>query len=548
MTSSDGSPTPLEQGRSAYRDREWANAHALLTRANDDSPLDPEDLELLAVSAFMTGHEAVYEESLERAHRGYLEAGVPEAAARSALWLGLHLAERGEMAQGSGWFGRAGRILDAVGDCVERGYLLLPTGLRSLASGDNEAAARVAEEAIAYAQQFGDRDLLTLAVHMKGRALLRQGRVAEGLALLDEAMVAVSTDDLSPQITGLVYCSVISACRRVYALERAHQWTAALTDWCEAQPDMVAFRGQCRVFRSELMRLQGAWRAALEEADRVEAVAGDAIAGAAHYQQGEVYRLQGELEAAEAAYRRASQAGREPQPGLALLRLAQGDAEAAAGTIRRALGETDDALVRAQLLPAFVEIMLETEDLEAAARGSVELQETADRFRSDALRTMAEQAGGALALVRGQPEEALAPLRAAWRGWRALGAPHDAARARMLLGAACLALGDEDGGVMELQAARSRFEALGAGPDVERIDALIRGRPPRDTHGLTPRELQVLALVATGRTNRAIGEDLYISEKTVARHVSNIFRKLGLASRAAATAFAYEHGLTEPPA
>lgn len=505
---------------------------------------------MLAISAFMIGREEIYASALERAHRGYREAGRTEAAARAALWLGMHLAERGEMAQASGWFGRADRILDTIDDCVERGYLLLPTGIRSLASGDNEGAARVAEEAASYARRFGDRDLLTLAVHMEGRALLRQGRVPEGLALLDEAMVAVSTDELSPQVTGLVYCSVISACRRVFALERAHEWTVALTDWCEAQPDMVAFRGQCRVFRSELMRLQGAWQEALEEADRAgtRVGAGDAVAAAGCYQQGEVYRLRGELEAAEAAYRQASRAGREPQPGLALLRMAQGETEAAAGSIRRALGETDGALNRARLLPAFIEIMLAMEDVEAAEQGSLELQETADRYRTGALVTLAGQARGMLALARGEPGEALIPLRGAWNGWRDLGASHDAARARVLLGEACLALGDEDGGAMALEAARSRFEALGAAPDVERVDALLRGRPPGDTHGLTPRELEVLALVATGKTNRSIGEDLFISEKTVARHVSNIFRKLGVGSRAAATAFAYEHGLTEPPA
>ena len=549
MSSSNGASSTLEQGRSAHERRDWTQAHALLARADDDAPLEPDDLERLATAAFMIGRETVYEDALERAHRAYREGGRPEAAAGAAVWLGMQLAERGEMAQASGWFGRAGRLLDPVDDCVERGYLLLPEGLRAFAAGDNAAAARVAEEATAYAQRFGDRDLLALAVHMHGRALLRQGRVPEGLALLDEAMVAVSTDELSPQVTGLVYCSVISACRRVYALERAHEWTRALTDWCEAQPDMVAFRGQCRVFRSELMRLQGAWREALEEADRVGgAGSDDAIVGAAHYQQGEVYRLQGELEDAEAAYRRASRAGREPQPGLALLRMAQGDVDAAAGAIRRALSETEGALVRARLLPAFVEIMLEAEELEAAERACDELQETADRVGAGALGAMAAQARGALALARGEPDRALGFLRAAWKGWRALGASHDAARARTLLGEACLALGDEDGAAMELEAARARFEALGAAPDIDRVDALMRGRPPGDTHGLTPRELEVLALVATGKTNRAIGEDLYISEKTVARHVSNIFRKLGLGSRSEATAFAYEHGLTEPPA
>lgn len=544
MTDPDGSPTTLQEGRAAYDRREWKVAYDRLSEVGTSLP--PDDLWRLARAGYLIGNDAAYEDALERAHRQYREVGQIEAAARAALWLGLHLAEQGEMAQATGWFGRTGRLLEDCDDCVERGYLLLPEGLRALSGGDNETAARVAEEAAGYAKRFGDRDLLALAVHMQGRALMRQGQVAEGLGLLDEAMVAVSTDELSPQVTGLVYCSVISACRRVYALGRAHEWTTALTEWCEAQPDMVAFRGQCRVFRSELLRLQGAWREAMEEAGRVGGGGDgdDAVAGAAHYEQGEVHRLQGELAAAEEAYHRASRAGREPQPGLALLRLVQGDVDAATGAIRRALGEAKDPLARARLLPACVEIMLETGDVEGAERACRELEETAETYRAGALGTMAAQARGAVALERGEPAEALDHLRRAWRGWRALDAPHDAARTRALVGEACMALGDEDGAAMELEAARAAFEELGAAPDAERLAALTRNRTPGETHGLTPRELEVLALVATGKTNRAIAEELYISEKTVARHVSNIFRKLGLSSRSAATAYAYEHGLT----
>ncbi|MFW6206189.1 MAG: helix-turn-helix transcriptional regulator, partial [Gemmatimonadota bacterium] len=253
----------LTRGRAAYDRREWQTAYEALSAADEAAPLGAADLWLLASAAFLAGHEAAFVAALERVHGAHLDASDRTLAARAAIWLGLHLAERGEPARATGWFGRADRVLEGVSSgCAERGYLLLPQGIRHLASGDHEAAARLAGEAAECAQQFGDRDLLALAVHLQGRARLRQARVEEGLALLDEAMVAVTTGELSPQVTGLIYCSVISACRRVWALDRAHEWTAALTDWCEAQPEMVAFRGECRVYRAELMRLHGSWGAA----------------------------------------------------------------------------------------------------------------------------------------------------------------------------------------------------------------------------------------------------------------------------------------------
>jgi DNA-binding CsgD family transcriptional regulator len=543
----------LERGRAAYDRREWRAAYESLAAADSDSgePLPAGDLWRLALTGHLIGRDDVFLDALERAHQSHLTAKERAPAARCAIWLGLHLAEHGEMAKATGWFGRAGRILEGNGgECVERGYLMLPVGLQHLGAGEPVEAARVASEAAECAQRFGDPDLLALAVHMEGVALLRQGRVEEGLALLDEAMVAVSTDELSPQVTGIIYCSVIGACRRVYALDRAHEWTAALSDWCDRQPDMVAYTGECRVYRAELLQLSGAWEEALDEVRRVggREEHGDATAGAACYQEGEVHRLRGELGAAEEAYRNASRAGREPQPGLALLRLVQGDVDAAVTGIRRALGETMDPLRRARLLPAHIEIMLDAGGVDEAERACQELEQIAASYESGVLATMAAHARGAVALARNDAEAALGPLRRAWREWRGLEAPYNAARVRVLLGKACRMLGDTDTASLELEAARFTFERLGAAPDVAGLDALTRGPTDRRSHGLTPRELEVLALVATGKTNRAIADDLHISEKTVARHVSNIFTKLGLSSRSAATAYAYEHGLTGPSA
>jgi len=314
---------------------------------------------------------------------------------------------------------------------------------------------------------------------------------------------------------------------------------------------MVAYTGECRAYRAEILHQRGRWNDAIEEARRAVEIAsaapGSGAAGLALYQQAEAHRLRGERSAAEEAFRAARRAGREPQPGLALLRLAQGDAEAAAAGIRRSLAGTTEALKRARLLPAYIEIMLASGEPEEARNAFAELEAIAEQCAPGGLDARVAEARGAIALAEGRAEEALAPLRRAWRGWLALDAPYDAARLRVLLGLACRALGDEEGAALELDAARAELDRLGADP---RAAGLDRSRPEKASHGehgLTPRERGVLALVATGRTNRAIARDLFISEKTVARHVANIFLKLGVSTRAAATAFAYRHDLVDPP-
>jgi len=540
----------LEKGRKAFERRSWRAAHDALLAARAEGGLGPSDLWLLALAAYLAGNDDLFVRALEEAHRAHLDRGDQLAAVRCAFWLGLHLAEHGEVARASGWFGRAGRILESrEDDCAERGYMLLPAGHQALGTGDYEASYQAAAEAVRIGQHFGDGDLLTLALHLQGRALLRLGRVDEGLMLLDEAMLAVTTDELSPQVTGLVYCSVIGACREVWALQRAREWTRALNDWCERQPEMVAYRGECRVYRAEILQWSGRWHAALEEAsracDHLERGSASSATGFAFYLKGESHRLVGEFAAAEEAYRAASRAGREPQPGLALLRLAQGDPEAAAAASRRALAETNDPFGRTRLLPAHIEIMLAIGHVEEARAACAELEAVSDRCATGALHPLVAQARGACELAAGNPALALPLLRRASKAWDALGAPYHLARVRMLIGLACRELGDDEGSAMELVAARADFERLGAVPDLTRLDEHDRGPLARETHGLTPREREVLALVATGRTNRAIAGALFISERTVARHVANIFRKLGLSSRAAATAYAYEHGLLD---
>jgi DNA-binding CsgD family transcriptional regulator len=537
----------LERGREHYGRRAWADAYRSLSLADQATPLGGEDLELLAMAAYLIGRDEDYLTALDRAHQAHLNAGEGLCAIRCAFWLGLRFLFRGETGRATGWLGRAQRLLEhEEHECAERGYMLLPIVEQQLAAGDLEAAFATAADAAAIGERCGDADLIACTRHDQGRIRIQQGQVEQGLALLDEVMVAVAAGELSPLMTGLMYCSVIEACQEVYALGRAREWTAALAEWCEAQPEMVAFTGTCLVHRAEIMQLRGAWQEAIEEAERArersEGVNQQAAA-AAFYQQAEVHRLRGQFAAAEEAYRNASQCGLEPQPGLALLRLAQGRIDAAAAAIRRAVSATADRLQRTKLLPAQVEIALTAGDVEDARTACRELEEIAASFDGGALGAMAASARGAVELAEGDASAALGSLRRAFEVWQQLEAPYLGARARMVIGLACRALGDDEGAALELDAARAVFERLGAAPDLARIDSLTRGARSGRLHGLTPRELQVLRLVATGKTNRAIAAGLFVSEKTVDRHVSNILTKLDVPSRAAATAYAYRHKL-----
>jgi DNA-binding CsgD family transcriptional regulator len=538
----------LARGRESFTGRAWMDAYKSLSHADQEAPLGAGDLELLATSASMIGRDDDCLDSLERAYRVHLEAGEALRAVRCAFWVGINLLLRGETARGTGWLGRAQRLVEReANDCVERGYLLVPVMLRYEAMGDWEAAYATATDAAEIGERFGDADLLALTVHEQGCALIQQGRVEEGLGLLDEAMVAVTAGEVSPIVTGIVYCSVISGCQEVYALRRAQEWTAALTRWCEEQPDMVAFTGACMVHRAEIMELRGAWRSALQEAQqarrRCEQGNNQFTAAQAFYRQGEVHRLRGEFSVAEEAYRDASRYGWEPQPGLALLRLAQGNHAAAAAAIRRVVDETTPPLKRARLLPAYVEIMLAEDDAGKARSACQELQEISIRYESAMLDAMVAHAQGAVDLNEGDARAALLSLRRAWRVWQELEVPYEVARVRVLLGLACHALGDDDTASLELEAARDGFARLGAAPDLARIESLTRSASSDHGHRLTRRELQVLRLVAGGETNKAIATELVLSERTVDRHVSNIFTKLGVTSRAAATAYAYKHQL-----
>ena len=527
----------------------WKATYEELFEQDKVSSLEPERLLELATAAYLIGKDRESVATLMRAHHGFVERRELGRAGGIAARIASILMNTGDAAQAAGWMARAARLLEECGEPgVERGYLLLPAARQSILSGHVADAESKFAEAADIGARFGDADLVNLARQGHGRTLIERGDIERGVALLDEVMVAVTAGEVSTIISGIIYCSVLSACADLFDIGRAREWTQALTRWCESQPDMVPYRGECLVHRAEVTSLQGVWPEALKEAllacERLSQPPGQPAFGAALYQVAELHRLRGELDKAETVYRRAAESGRAPYPGLALLRLAQGRHADASAAICRELQEGRHRRARARMLSAAVEILIACDDVDAARRSADELEALAQVLATPFVRAIAAHAHGAVLLAEGDPTVALTACRTAWALWRELDVPYEAARARVLIAEACRGLHDKDSADLELQAAHRTFQQLGARLDVERLQS------PRSTHaadgGLTARELQVLRLVATGRTNRAISDELGLSEKTVARHVSNIFNKLDVSSRAAATAYAFEHHLIQP--
>jgi DNA-binding CsgD family transcriptional regulator len=535
----------LDRGREAFARAAWREAFLALCEADRVVALSARDLEALGQSAYMLGDTDAYVRALERAHQAHLEAGDILPAVRVAFWIGHSLLFRGHGVPADGWFARARRLFDESGeDGAERGWLLIPAWLRQMGSGDYESGYATAGKAADIARRFDDVDLLWLARGDQARALINMCRVAEGLRVVDEMFVVTVEGQLSPVVTGILYCNTIAFCVDGYALDHAREWTEALTRWCEGQPEMEEHFGFCLVHRAELHHLSGSWAIAQEESVRATAHTSGQLnqlgRGKSVYVQGEMHRLAGSFAAAEGSFREANTHGYDPQPGLALLRLAQGNPDSAAAAIRRATGESTGTLRRARLLPAYVEITLAVGEFDRARAAVDELEAIASTV-GGAVAAMAACAKGALLVARDQPREALIALRPGLETWQRLGIPYEAARARVLIGLACRAVGDHDTAELELTTARAAFDQLGAKPDQAWVAALVGRDSTSD--GLTAREIEVLRLVASGRSNSQIAAALVISEHTVARHLQNIFGKLGVSTRTAAAAYAFEHRL-----
>ena len=527
----------LVEARAAYAERAWQRAFDAFAAAESEAPLGAEDYDRFAVTAHLLARMPDYFAIRERAYRHLLGRGELLAAAEAALWLGVQKVAQGDVAEGGGWVARAARIVAEDGtDSRAAAFLSVASAFAAAGGGDLEQAAQIVEEGVRAARRHGSEEYAALSLHQRGLFLLAAGRIDEGLACLDEAMLGVASGACSAMVEGIIYCGVIEGCWSVYELTRAQQWTAAMTQWVTAQPDLGNFTGECKVRRAELAQFNGRWPEALAELDAVGSNEPDAWAvGRAACVRGNLDRLLGRFDSAEEQFALASTSGEDPQPGLALLRLIHGSVQAAAAMIRRSLAETHQTGRRIQLLAAATEILLAVGEVDDAERTADELRDLAAVNRSRVVIALGQHAQASVRLARGAPSEALPLLREALSTWYRTRAPYDEARTRVLLADACRALDDRESADREVDAARAIFEDLGALPDLARLTG--------SDDLLSPRELEVLRLLATGATNRTIAEKLVLSERTVDRHVSNIFGKLGVSSRAAATAYAFDRQL-----
>jgi class 3 adenylate cyclase/tetratricopeptide (TPR) repeat protein len=522
---------PVAAARQALDRHAWHEAFDLLRRADAEGELSAEELELLGGAAWWAGDMDACISARERAYAAFLEAGDPRRAAMVALWLVRDHGNRLAGAQAAGWFRRAERLLENDSDGVAIGYLEMMRGRAAHNEGRFDEAVPLVERAVDIGARFGDRDLQAVALMYQGMATVGRGDVDDGLALLDEATVAAVSGELSPNVTGMVYCNMISTCQELAEYRRAGEWTDAAKRWCDRQA-ISGFPGLCRVHRAEIVRLRGAWAEAEQEARRACTELMDhglpAFAGDGFNEVGMIRMRMGDLAAAEQAFVQANELGRDPQPGLALLRLAQGKVDAASALIRRSLEETSEPLQRAQRLPAQVEIAVAGGDLEAAERGAAELEEVAERYRSDALLAAAAGARARLLLER-EPDAAVQPARRSFQLWRQVDAPYEAALARVTLGLAYRIRGDEDAGMLELQAARSALEKLGAVPDAMRVTELLGEEVAAPAVGRrVARTFMFTDIVRSTNLVEAIGDEAW--EDLVAWHdrtLRTLFKKHG---------------------
>ena len=535
----------IERARAAVARESWDEAYEAFG-AVDLSTYTPADWRDLADVAWWLGRIDESLSARQRAYTGFAAAGDEASAGWAAGRLCIEHFLREEPAVGAGWLARSQRHARSMPDCVELGWVALLESTVARFSGDPDGAIPLAERATAFGERFGDRDLIGMALHTHGMLLVTLGRIPEGVAMLDEAMTSVIAGELSDYYTGAVYCDVIQACLSIADVGRAAEWSVAAQAWADAMPKTSPYPGLCRINRATIASLRGEWPEAEAQAARAaeELSFSPSLRALALYEMGDVRRRLGDLAGAEEAFEHAHALGMEPQPGLALLRLAQGKVDAAMAALRvAATGGSRTPLAGSQLLWALADAALAAGDLATARMSADEMNQMAGAADAAILAASASTVHGSVQLADGDVPGALESLRRACTTWQELKLPYEAARARMLYGIALRAAGDDDDARLELRAALSAFERLGAAADAVKASDLL-GPPTSLPRGLTPREAEVLRLVAAGKTNRDIAVELVISEHTVARHMQNMFVKLGVSSRSAATAFAYEHGLT----
>lgn len=537
----------VHAAREAYNNGDWADATALFLRADAEAALGIEDLESLVWAAAVSAHDKEMLATLERVYAHHVENQDHARSAQAAFWSGIRNMMIGDVSIGAGWLQRAAKhAAQTEPDCVQRGYLLLPRVFMNRAKGDYETAVEIADEAMKFGEKCDEPDLVALAGSLKGSILFLLGRIDDGYDPIDEVMLLATGAKLSPLVTAIVYCEIVTSCCRVQEMVRAREWTAILTAWCQRNPQARAFGGVCKVHRAEILQLEGNWNDAYSEAEQ----AGKSLAGTteqtamalAAYWQGEILRLRGNNRESEREYRRASEIGIDPQPGFSLLRLSQNRLDDAVSMISRSLKTAADMPEKAALLPAAIEILIAKEDLDAAQVLCAEMASIADSYATEVLLRVADQCHGALAMAQEDYSVAVSALKRARDYWTEFGAPYLVGRLRVDIARGMMAMGDDVSANMELDAAEKLFSELGAAPDLAHIGSMRAASRPSPTGGLTLREKDVLRRMADGETNREIAEALGLSPKTVNRHVENIFDKLEVSSRAAAVAVSLKAG------
>lgn len=529
----------------------WKEIYQRLEKTGEEQHPEPKDQEKLALAAYMIGRDEEAHQQMEQAHANQLEKKDIRQAARCAFWLGLMYMNIGEMAHSSGWMARGERLLTDLEkqEVTEKGLFLIPTALSALHGGDVDKALETFEIAISIGEEYKDVDLVALARLGQGQVLIQKGDVSKGVKLLDEVMVSLEAEEVYPIVVGIVYCAAIETCRKIWDLRRAREWTTALKRWCDTQPEIVPFRGQCLVRRAEILQLHGDLESALEQSneacDLLSRPPGEPAAGEAFYRKAELCRIQGDFTSAETCYQEATRLGRSPQPGLSLLRLTQGQLGASVTSIRNTLKESQDPKRLAELLPGAIEILTAGNYTEEATQAAEKLNDIATRFDSLYLQATSMHCMGVVFFAKGNFQFALDQLEKALKIWNWMNLPYQTALSRELKGLVYRELNDQDNADAEFMAARWNFEQLKAAPDLQRVSLLMDKKKKPETHGLSLREMQVLKLLASGKSNRLIGDELFISERTVDRHVSNIYQKLRVPTRVEAAAFALQHDLLD---
>ncbi|MFC7595584.1 LuxR C-terminal-related transcriptional regulator [Terrabacter sp. GCM10028922] len=535
----------LLRARAEFERGDWASAFAHWSAVDPDG-LTPEDLESAGSAAQLLGRRDDAVDRFRRAFDAWTAAGEVAAAARVAFRLSMVLRVTSDHSAASAWLARGERLVADLPDgSLEAGYLTFSRMFTHLGQGRYVEALACAEAATEAGRRHGDAGLVAVGLCAQGRIAIYGGRIPDGISFLDESMLEATSHALEPILLGNVYCTAIEGCQEVSDFRRVAEWTHQLHRWCVDQSGLVAFTGQCALHRGQLMRARGAWGEALEELsaaiERYRLGGSTAAIGQASCERGDLLRLRGDLAGADAAYQLSAEHGYDPQPGAALLWLARGADGAAVAAVRRLLAEPGPSVARSRVLPAAVDVLVAVHDTDAARECAAELEGLAASFGSEVLAASAAAAWGRVELASNDPAGALPYLRRAHQAWVALEMPYEAALALTATGRALIALGDAESARTPLASARQAFAALGARPDVEAIDRLTA--PGSRPAGLSEREIEVLRLVAAGRSNAEIAAELVLSDRTVARHLSNIFTKIGVGSRTGAAAFAFEHDL-----